>query len=740
MTTFCDTETRSPVDLRKHGTDRYATPAECMLFPFARDNDAPQLWDVIGGQPILPDLEDALSDPNEPLVFHNRNFDRTILNRALRRIIPASRYRCTMEQAYAHGLPGSLEMLGIVLDVPPELQKRSGDGHLIQLFCVPRADGTYNDRWSHPAEWQQFCDYAVWDVMSMRECYKRLPTHNYSGLDLMTAHLSLLINERGFGFDEKLAEAAMKVLAAAKKVHDMTADALTGGSVQAATQRKRLLDWFQRSGLDIPNMKASTIREYLEHDDLDPVTRGMLELRLEASKSSGAKYRRGLELVGADGRLRFAKQFCGAGKTGRYSGRGFQPDNMMRPVTYSVNLSKKPSGERATYPVPAKFIEQIIIPGILSGDALKFPILYGGPNEACANALRGAIIPAEGNKLYVADWANIEGRVMAWIAAATELLALYGVEDSDTYMPLAARMFGVPLETMLADKKSYDQHRQAAKVVTLACQYGGSVGALVTMAANYNMDIDALGRLMLVGADPKRVKKAQKAWWRAYLTGEDYGLEATTFIGCHVLVQSYREENAEVTKVRHDVDKATKEAVRNPGTRYDVAKCAIWCTGTWLVIQLPSGRRLMYNSPRIEVERVEDPETGEVSSREFLSYMTARGKTWRREKAWSGLFIENIVQAIANDVLRCGLIEVHADTLTVPAIRAYLESLRSPEVPEPTAITGHVHDEINVDAPAGSYSHERLIDVITTQLLAKYRWMKGLPLEASGYTGKRYKK
>ncbi|MGL4527002.1 MAG: hypothetical protein ACRCUC_08485, partial [Aestuariivirga sp.] len=546
--------------------------------------------------------------------------------------------------------------------------------------------------------------------------------------------------ERGFRFDKELAEAAMRVLESAKKAHDRTTDAITGGAAQAATQRAKLLAWFEKKGTPLPNMRASTIREWLEHDDLDPITRMMLELRLEASKSSGSKYRRGLECVGALDRLRFTKQVSGAGKTGRSSGRMFQPDNLMRPVTYSTNLKLKPNGERATYPVPANFIEQIIIPGILSGDALKYPILYGGPNEACANALRGAIVPDWGNLLYVADWSNIEGRVMAWIAMARELLGLYGVAGSDTYMPLASRMFGIPLDVMLADPKSYDQHRQAAKVVTLACQYGGSVGALVAMAAAYNMDIDALAQLMLRGADPKKLAKAKKTWWRAYLQGEDYCLDCWTYVGCHILVQSYREENAEVTEIRHEVERACKEAIKNPGVRIDVARCGIWYTGSWLIIQLPSDRRLMYNSAKIEVERVEDPESGEISSREYISYMTARGKTWRREKAWSGLFIENIVQAIANDVLRAGLIEVHNDTLTVPEIAAYLELLKSPETPEPTAISGHVHDEISVDVPAGSYSHERLIEVITVQLLEKYPWMRGLPLAASGYTRKRYKK
>jgi DNA polymerase bacteriophage-type len=262
----------------------------------------------------------------------------------------------------------------------------------------------------------------------------------------------------------------------------------------------------------------------------------------------------------------------------------------------------------------------------------------------------------------------------------------------------------------------------------------------VAMAMAYNMDIDALAQLMLKDADPKKLAKAKKTWWRAYLQGEDYGLSPWTYIGAHILVQSYREENAEVTDVRYAVEGACKDAMKNPGQRFDVARCGIWYTGTWLVIQLPSDRRLMYNNPKLERERVEDPESGEVSYRDFISYMTARGKSWRREKAWSGLFIENIVQAIANDVLRCGLIEVDKDTLTVPAIKAYLDNLRSPETPEPTAVSGHVHDEISVDVPAGSYSHERLIRVITVELLEKYPWMRGLPLAASGFTRKRYKK
>ena len=124
---------------------------------------------------------------------------------------------------------------------------------------------------------------------------------------------------------------------------------------------------------------------------------------------------------------------------------------------------------------------------------------------------------------------------------------------------------------------------------------------------------------------------------------------------------------------------------------------------------------------------------GKAWKSRYVTYLTVRGRSWRRERAWSGLFVENIVQAIANDVLRAAMLRVHDDTLTVPAIKAYLDTL------EPfarTAISLHVHDEIGLDVPKGSYPEERFLRVLKT----KDKWMDGLPIAADLWTHPRYGK
>ena len=110
-----------------------------------------------------------------------------------------------------------------------------------------------------------------------------------------------------------------------------------------------------------------------------------------------------------------------------------------------------------------------------------------------------------------------------------------------------------------------------------------------------------------------------------------------------------------------------------------------------------------------------------------------RGRSWRRERAWSGLFVENIVQAIANDVLRAAMLRVHDDTMTVPEIVAYLNTL---EPYARTAISLHVHDEVGLDVPKGTYPEARFLAV----LKKKESWMTGLPIAADLWTNPRYGK
>jgi len=725
---FFDTETRSRTPI-SYGTDRYTRDAECIIATWARGDRPTQCWDALDDVRIPNELDDILRDDRVPLIAHSAKFDRNIVRHALGISTSIYRWRCTMSQAYAHGLPGSLDLLGLVLKVAAEEQKMAEGHDLIQVFCVPKDDGTFWLPHEKPELWETFKRYAVRDTDSLRADYRKLAQHNYSGENLRFYHVDQLINERGFGFDAKFAAAAVQFLAKAKERHDMEIAQATNGRVTAATQRNRLLDYLQKQlGLDIPNMRAAELRTMLESDELSPEARFLIETRLEAGKSSGSKYRTGLRNVGPGARMRQTLQFNGAGRTGRESGRGFQPQNMTRPVV----MVQKEDGTVELQPVKAKYIDEVVMPAVYSGAALDGRLAYGGPNEAGALCMRHTIKAALGNELVAADYSNIEGRIVAWIAGEEWKLAAYRAQDAgtgkDTYKLLFAEFFGVPVDAV------NDTERQSGKVVDLACGFGGGVGALVTMAASYQMPLEPLVDIVLPRATEDQLRKAEKAWRRAFLTGEDYLLEYKVFLACHVLVQLYRTANSKINQLKHDVDNAVKFAVKNPGSAaIKVGKCLIWSTPSWLIIQLPSGRRLLYAAPKVHHAIETDPDSGKPIHREWISYCTARGKQWRRERSWSGLFIENIVQAIANDCLRVGILRVHDDTLTVPAIAAYLAKL-PPE--ERTAVCLHVHDEIVLDVPVGSYPKARLIEL----MIKRTDWNEGLPLAAAGWVNPRYGK
>jgi DNA polymerase bacteriophage-type len=737
---YLDTETRSRVPIAR-GNDLYTRNAECMIVTYAIGDTPVELWEVWKDRTLPNDLWGACCDPNAIFVAHNAVFDRLILLRCLgiRLAVSADspygdveRWRCTRAQAYSHGLPGSLELLGLVCGLSEDQGKLVDDSKLIHTFCVPQG-GRFIEPWEAPNEWTRFCAYAVRDTEALREIHRRLPTVNYGDKDLPVWWLDQLLNERGFQFDSALAVACVDFLSDAKVSSDVEMHKHSRGVVHAATQRDRLLR-FLRERLDIPidNLSASEVREWLEHDDLDPVARLLLEQRLDAAKSSGSKYARGLNMVGPRGRQRNTIQFNGAGRTGRDSGRGFQPHNMARPV-----VSVRGSGNRIELsPVKAKYIDDVIIPGIYSKSALRNDLVYGGPNEAASLALRHVITAAPGNELVVGDWKNIESVITAWIAGQDDELEAFRAAFADptnkaldVYRKQFSAFFGTPVLDV------NDNERQAGKVSKLAFGFGGGVGALVTMAAGYQMDLEPLAEIVLPRATESQRAKAYQAWRRAFVEAEDYEIEPAIYQACDVLKQVYRATNSKINRLRYDIGSAVNGAIRRPNeASFRVGRCLIWSNGQYLVIQLPSGRRLLYAGPELKQERLVDP-LGEEPTREvsYLTFLTARGKSWRRIRAWPGLVLENIVQAIAADIKKAKSLALHLDTWSVPAIRAYLETLPSEER---TALVLMVHDELAIDVPSGSYPQKRLAEIMT----APIDWAPGLPLAVDTWNNFRYGK
>ncbi len=549
--------------------------------------------------------------------------------------------------------------------------------------------------------------------------------------------LDQLVNERGFGFDVALATAASDFLDDAREASRKVMKATTEGQVGSATQAKRLLAYIRnRYNIDIDSLKAGDVRDYLESDDLDPVLRTVLEERLEAGKSAGTKFKRGLALVGPEARIRHWCRWSGAGRTGRHAARGYQPHNMARPA---ITVRRPPGHPRAgrieLEPVKASTIDNVIIPAIYDKRALNNPLAYGGPFEAVAIAVRHGIIAAQGNELVVADFKNVETVITAWVAGETSVLDAFRTlfenpkdKSKDPYRIIAGKMLGKRPEDV------NETERQMGKVCILAFGFGGGVAALVNMAIAYQMDLEPLAAVVLPTATEEQLRKANKAWERAFLTGEDFELSRDTYMACDVLKQAFRTANPAINQLRYDLNTAILEAVADKsGAVYNVGRCQVWCNASFLVIQLPSGRKLLYAAPQLKVEEIADPLGGKAWVSRYVSYLTVRGRSWRRERAWSGLFVENIVQAIANDVLRAAMLRVHDDTLKVPEIAAYLATLPPYER---TAISLHVHDEIGLDVPKGSYPEARFMAV----LKQKDEWMGDLPIAADLWTYPRYGK
>jgi DNA polymerase len=643
-----------------------------------------------------------------------------------------------MAGASAHGLPGSLEGLGKVCGLNEYEAKLVDDKGLIQTFCCPQpATGQFIEPEDAPVEWARFCAYAIRDTEALRAIFNRMPQVNYAGINLRSWMLDQLVNERGFGFDVKLATAASDFLDLAREASRKVMRANTEDQIGSATQAKRLLAYIRnRYDIDIESLRAGDVRDYLESDDLDPILRTVLEERLEAGKSAGTKFKRGLVLVGPEERIRHWCRWSGAGRTGRHAARGYQPHNMARPAITVRRPSGHPRAGRIELdPVKAATIDDIIIPGIYSQAALNNPLIYGGPFEAVAIAVRHGIVAAQGNELVVGDFKNIETVITAWIAGETSVLdAFQSLFDNpkdkskDPYRIVAGKMLGKKPEDV------NESERQMGKVAILAFGFGGGVAALVNMAIAYQMDLEPLASLVLPTATSEQLERANQAWSRAFLKGEDFELARETYMAADILKQSFRTSNPAINQMRYDLNTAILEAVADKnGTVYHVGKCAIWCNASFLVIELPNGRRLLYASPILKEEEIDDPLGGKKWKSRYVTYLTVRGRNWRRERAWSGLFVENIVQAIANDVLRAAMLRVHDDTLTVPRIAAYLATL---EAYARTAISLHVHDEIGLDVPKGSYPEARFLAV----LKIKEKWMSGLPIAADLWTNPRYGK
>lgn len=508
-----DIETYSDVPLQKTGVYRYCESPdfEILLFAYSVDNVPVEVVDLACGEKIPEEVLAALEDENVIKWAFNASFERICLSRFLG--YPTGEYlnpeswRCSMIWSATMGLPLSLEGVGAVLGL--EKQKLTEGKDLIKYFCQPCAptktngQRTRNRPFHAPDKWAAFKRYNIRDVeteMGIQQKLRKFPVPDSVWEEY---HIDQEINDRGVRLDMELVHQAIEMDTRSREELTEAMKHLT--ALENPNSVQQMKQWLSDKGLETESLDKKSVAELLK--TAPPELCDVLTLRQQLAKSSVRKYQAMEKTVCEDGRARGMFQFYGANRTGRFSGRNIQLQNL--PQNHLPDLAE------------ARALVRI-------GDFSGVELLYEDVPDTLSQLIRTAFIPREGTQFLVADFSAIEARVIAWFADERWRQEVFA-NGGDIYCASASQMFKVPVE-----KHGINGHlRQKGKIAELALGYGGSTGALKAMGA-IEMGLTEEELPPLVDAWRQANPNIVKFWWdvdRAVMeavkykhTTTDYGL------------------------------------------------------------------------------------------------------------------------------------------------------------------------------------------------------------------------
>lgn len=597
--TLVDIETYSEVDIKSCGLYRYATDPsfEILLIAWATDDGSgfgeTQCCDLATGDPFPAELLEAFQSGTVRLIAHNASFERVCFSVHLQRHFPGQylqpgaflspeNWLCTMVMAGSLTLPLALKDVGEVLKTAQQKDKEGE--RLIKLFsmpCKPTKSNGYRTRnlpQHYPADWAKFKGYCIQDVNTEIDIYKRLKRFPMPDREWHHYRVNERVNDRGVKIDTELVQQAiacdlMLSDAMTKKAYELT-------GLENPNSVSQLKSWLDERGIPMDSLGKKDVAQMigeLDKNGVDEEAMDMLKLRLQMAKSSVKKYQAAERCVCPDGRARGLFQFYGASRTGRYSGRNIQLQNL-------------PQNHISTLEQARELVKMGCFDMVES--------IYGNTPDVLSQLIRTMLVPKEGCEFIVADFSAIEARVLAWEAEEQWVLDAFE-NGEDLYCATASQMFHVPVVKHGVN----GELRQKGKIATLACGYGGSSGALISMGA------------LQMGLKEEELPE---------------------------IIDSWREANPKIVQYWWDVEKAAMTAYKT-GERSEIGKIAFefWSGTLWMV--LPSGRRLAYLKPRTQPNRF-----GRMS----LTYEgVGQNHKWSRQETYSGRLVENATQAIARDIL-----------------------------------------------------------------------------------------
>ena len=646
---FIDVETYSSVDIKESGAYKYieSPDFEILIIGYALDDGPVKIVDLAQGEEMPEEFEEALLDPDCVKVAHNAVFERLSFKR-IGYNVPAEQWYCTSVKAAYCGLPLSLDGVSKALNLTDK--KLDTGKALIKYFSCPckatRVNGMRTRNYPEHAP-------EKWEMYKEYNKYDVLAEREI--FKRLEAYIIPDIERKMYVLDQNINDRGILVdmeLAESAIAVDNTYTSILTQHAQQLTGLEnpnspvQIRQWIEKAtGCVVMSLSKETMPDLMKEFADYPDVIELLNIRKKLSKTSIKKYYAMLNCAMKDHRVRGTFQFYGANRTGRWAGRLLQLQNLSKNHISHIE-------------VPREMIRAL--------DWESVEMMYDDVADILSQLVRTALIASPGKVFSVADFSAIEARVISWLANEKWRMDVFR-GDGKIYEATGAKMFNVPISAITKGSVLRDK----SKISELALGYEGSLGALKRMG------------------------------------GERMGLSDTEMMS---LVRKWRSANPAIVDMWKEIDEASKEAVRYQRPVSCTCRNIIFdCSGEFMTIQLPSGRKLFYYGPKFKDKKIGHS----TMPTRVLCYqgVVQETKQWGEIDTYGGKLTENIVQAISRDLLGNSMLNLEANDY------------------HPVC---HIHDEVLCEVPeenAQAY-YEEMASIMGTPP----EWASDLPLRADGYT------
>ena len=601
-----DMETRSEIDLTKVGSYKYSqhptTQIICMAYKIKEGST--KIWKPILDEKFPGDLRAAIADQGLNIEAHNMGFEKSMWdNVAVPKLnappIDYDKWRCSMAKAASNNYPQSLEDGINALDLGID---KDMSGHRVMLqLCAPRRPSISNpDTFWEPhtasEKFDQLYDYCINDVNAEVALSTNMP--DMSDYEFAIWQMDRGINDRGLRIDLDSVRRCSWCVERLHEHYDELTHKETEGVLSTVRQNAKFMSYLKNKNINLPNLQGPTLVKALGESELHPGIHKLIKRRIIQSKTTAKKLEAMVNYAEQDDKIRGSLRYGGAIQTLRWSGKGFQPQNM-------------------TSNIPENVLE--VVADFTGADIPYIVKKYENPLDTAANIVRPMIIPSKGKKFFCADFTSIELLILFWFSGGIltpSFMDKFNQDKSYIYRSMAARIYGKNTEDVVKGSSEY------------------TVGKSAVLGLGYGMG------------------------WKKFVEGS---LKKGSYVSeseARRAVRLYRNMYHPVTEFWAEAEKMCKIAIRNPDKVFSLSCGVKICVhDDSLNIKLLSGRVIRYRKPELQ-----DSTTSWGAVRESVTYMgfnryakidedTGKKKSWDRLSTYGAKIVQHIIQSTARDLM-----------------------------------------------------------------------------------------